>query len=115
MTTDNSGVPGSFGMPLVTPKLTGEPACPRQKKDCEMHGTGFLNGWSMMNPGMWLFMLLFWGLIIIGIVNLIRWLTGRDNHKSQTDPETPREILKKRYARGEIERDEYEKVKKDLE
>lgn len=80
-----------------------------------MHGTEFMNGWHMMSPGMWLFMLLFWGLIIIGIVTLVRWLAGRGSHKNQPATETPLEILKKRYARGEIEREEYEKMKKDLE
>jgi putative membrane protein len=29
--------------------------------------------------------------------------------------ETPLEILKKRYAKGEIAREEYERMKKDLE
>lgn len=80
-----------------------------------MHGTGFMNGWNIMGPGMWIFMLLFWGLIIIGIISLVRWLAGRSNHKDQTALDAPLEILKKRYARGEIKREEYEKMKKDLE
>ncbi len=32
----------------------------------------------------------------------------------ETPPETPLEILKKRYARGEISKEEYEQMKRDL-
>lgn len=80
-----------------------------------MHGIDFMDGWNMMNPGMWIFMLLFWGLVIVGIVGIIRWLAGRDNRQNQSESETPLEILQKRYARGEIEREEYERMKKDIE
>jgi putative membrane protein len=74
-----------------------------------------MNGWSMMSPGMWIFMLLFWGLVIVGIVSIIRWLVGRGQRQDRSQSETPLEILQKRYARGEIEREEYERMKKDLE
>ncbi|MGE4545629.1 MAG: SHOCT domain-containing protein [Pedobacter sp.] len=80
-----------------------------------MHGIGFMDGWSMMSPGMWIFMLLFWGLVIVGIVGIIRWLAGRDHRQNRSETETPLEILQKRYARGEIEREEYQRMKKDLE
>lgn len=80
-----------------------------------MHGIGVMNGWSMMSPGMWIFMLLFWGLVIVGIVSIIRWLVGRGQRQDRSQSETPLEILQKRYARGEIEREEYERMKKDLE
>ena len=59
----------------------------------------------------WVVMLLFWGLVIVGIVFLIRWLVmptveqGRAGLPSAH--KTPADILRERYARGEIEREEF--------
>ncbi|MBU6467626.1 MAG: SHOCT domain-containing protein [Betaproteobacteria bacterium] len=68
-------------------------------------------GWGM-GVG-FIFMLLFWGFIILGIAALIRWLmtqsSGREAHEK-----SPLEIVQERYARGEIDRDEYEQKKRDL-
>jgi len=65
--------------------------------------------------GMGFGMLLFWGVLIAAIVLLAKgsWGSGvgekRDREKSALD------ILKERYARGEIEREEFEQKKRDLE
>ncbi len=80
-------------------------------------------GWGMMGPGMmggfgwmWLmpiFFIIFWGLVIWGIVALVRGLSGsRGSDSSRAD--SALEVLKKRYARGEITKEEYEEKKKDL-
>lgn len=72
------------------------------------------DGWMMGSWG-WLMMLLavlFWLLIIGGTVWLVIWLTGRA--RTPTQAETPLDILKKRYARGEISREDYERTKQDL-
>ena len=80
-------------------------------------------GWGMMGPGMmggfswwWfmpIFMILFWGLVIWGIVAMVRGLSGsRGSDSSRVD--SALEVLKKRYARGEIDKEEYEEKKKDL-
>ncbi len=66
-------------------------------------------GWG----GMW-FGWLFW-LIIIGLVvyAIIRATTSKQN-QSQTSNETALDILKKRYANGEIDKVQFEEMKKDL-
>jgi putative membrane protein len=59
----------------------------------------------------WLFMILFWVLLIIGIVYLVRYiLRSSDNSgKSKTEyRETPEDIVRKRYASGEITKEEFE-------
>ncbi|MBI4536398.1 MAG: SHOCT domain-containing protein [candidate division NC10 bacterium] len=79
-----------------------------------MMGWGGYGGYGMGILG-WLFMLLFWGLIIAGLVLVVRWLWDRG--RSGTDSasgEAPLDILKRRYARGEISREEYERMRQDL-
>ena len=61
------------------------------------------------------FMLLFWGLIIFGIVALIRCLLAQSSPGRDSRDKTPLEIVQERYARGEIDREEYEQKKRDLE
>ena len=64
-----------------------------------------------------LMMLLFWGVAIIGIVALVRWLIreGRDGRNNSTSSNNALEILKTRYAKGEINKEEFEAKKKDLD
>ncbi len=75
-------------------------------------------GWGMMGGLSWwwfmpIFMILFWGLVIWGIVALVRGLSGpRGSDSSKAD--SALEVLKRRYARGEINKEEYEEKKKDL-
>lgn len=64
--------------------------------------------WGVWGLGM---MLLFWGILITGIVFGIRWLVGQGRAPGK---DTALEILRERYARGEINRDEFEARKGDL-
>jgi putative membrane protein len=60
-------------------------------------------------------MFVFWGLIIIGLVLVVRWLLDRGRPGSgQGTGEPPLDILKRRYARGEISKEEYDRMKQDL-
>jgi putative membrane protein len=56
-------------------------------------------------------MILFWILIIIGIIYLVRYLPKTDRREGE---KKPLDILKERYARGEINKEEFEEKKKDL-
>lgn len=68
------------------------------------------HGWGGMGLGM----LLFWSLVIGGIVMLVRCLSGAGEHGVGGRERSALDILKERYARGEIERDEFEQKKRDL-
>jgi putative membrane protein len=68
-------------------------------------------GWNFGFGFGWLIVILSLILIIFGIVQLVRFMSG--GGKSLPE-ETPLDILKKRYARGEISREEFEAKKKDL-
>ncbi len=59
-------------------------------------------------------MLLFWGLVIVGIVALVRWIGAQGALGPRGSGETPLEILKRRYASGEITKEQYESMKRDI-
>lgn len=84
------------------------------------HGYGV--GWGGWIVG-GLMMLAFWGVIVMLAVMLFRSLVGprREEHTS-TSPDVPAalpakgalDILKERYARGEITKQEYEQMREDI-
>ncbi|QDA31388.1 hypothetical protein FH039_06925 [Thermococcus indicus] len=57
------------------------------------------------------FMLLFWVLIIAGIVWFIKWLVEQSSSGSK---KSALEILDEKYARGEIDDEEYERRRRRL-
>ena len=72
--------------------------------------------WGTMGIGMMLFMLVFWVLVILGIVVLIRWAwtsMGEAAQKGES-AETALDILGKRYARGEVDKEEFDARRLDL-
>lgn len=68
-------------------------------------------GWGVGGIVMLVMMLAFWGLVIAGIVLAIRWLAAQGASPRQ---DTALEILRQRYARGEINREEFEAKRRDL-
>ncbi len=68
-------------------------------------------GWMMFG------MALFWLVLILAAVGLVRLLfqSGSSKRSAGQDSLTPREVLNLRYSRGEITREQYEQMKKDLE
>ena len=54
----------------------------------------------------WIFMVLFWALVILGIVYLLKQIFS--DKKVTSRAESADEILKKRYAAGEVTKDEFE-------
>lgn len=102
-------------------------------------GNNFSGPWTWIGLSLgWALMLVFWGLIIWAIIALIRYALRGDRHYYHTDPRyekyrqgfhSEREnmergrsdrndssvnILKERYARGEIGREEYEEKRRDI-
>jgi putative membrane protein len=67
------------------------------------YGTGY---------GIGIIGLIFWILVIIGLVLLIKYLW--ESGGAKREHESALEILKKRYARGDISKEEFEEKKKDL-
>jgi len=65
---------------------------------------GFMGGY------MWIF----WIVLIVGLVFLIKWMVQHNKPGESKPEEDSLEILKKRYAKGEIDRQEFEQKKKDL-
>lgn len=75
-----------------------------------MHWDGGYYGWGW---GMGFGMVIFWVLVIVGIVYLVRALIGAERRGIKE--ESALDILKKRYARGEISKEEFEEKKKDIQ
>jgi putative membrane protein len=69
---------------------------------------GMMNGYGM---GFGIMMLIFWIAVIIGLVLLIKYLSEGGAKRRE---ESALEILQKKYARGEISKEEFEEKKKDL-
>ena len=73
------------------------------------------DGYGMWGAGMGIGMLLFWGLIIAAIVALVRGFGARPGGSEPGQPaKTALDILRERYARGEIDKAEFEQKRGDL-
>ena len=81
------------------------------------YGPGMMGGYGWSQGGAFgmIWMLLWWVLIILGIVLLAKWLfRGSQGGGSHAPGNRALEILRERYARGEIDKKEFEERKRDL-
>jgi len=66
-------------------------------------------GWWMI------WMVVLWGVILAVIIWGVKQLTGRNGAQpNRPKRQDPLEIAKERYAKGEISREEFEQIKKDI-
>jgi putative membrane protein len=81
---------------------------------------GWMNGYGGgFMGGMWLF----WLLLLVVLVLAVRWAVsgfgpregGRRGTPADSALESPEDVLKKRYARGEISKTEFEVKLRDLQ
>ena len=72
-------------------------------------------GWGHMIFGS-VMMIVFWGGIILAIVLAVRWLGGDSAQRTGSQPRTKAalDILHERFARGEIDKEEFEERKRVL-
>jgi putative membrane protein len=75
-----------------------------------MNGMG-----GFMFPGLGLVLLIILVIVVIGALSGGRISGGYSGRGDRSSSETPLNILKRRYARGEISREEFEQMKKDIE
>lgn len=71
-----------------------------------MFGSGMWGGWMLM--------IIFWIIGITLFILFIKWFVDQGRRKSRQD-RMPLDILKERYAKGELDKDQFEKMKKDLQ
>ena len=67
-------------------------------------------GWWMLFGSIWF--VIFWGLIIWAVVTLVSKFSGQSGEAPRED--SPLEIAKRRYARGEISKEDYDRLRADL-
>jgi putative membrane protein len=67
-------------------------------------------GWGMGYG--WIFMIIFWALAILGVIYVVQALAR--GGKGAEQRETPLDTLKKRYAKGEITKQQFERMKDDI-
>jgi putative membrane protein len=67
-------------------------------------------GWGWIGLGV-VHMVVFWVLVILGIVAITRWLAGGG---AGHGPARGIDILKARYAKGEITKEQFEQMKRDI-
>lgn len=97
-------------LPWLGPSIAAAQERPYYHGEWGMHP--MWGGWGIWGIGMMLMMLVFWGAVIVGVVLGIRWLVSQGKESRPTD--SAMDILRQRYARGEINKEEFEARKRDL-
>ena len=98
---------------LLAPVLLAETA------QADRGDGSYFGHFGMMGTGGWFYgpfmMLVFFGLLVGAVVLVVRVLDGRDYRSGQPDSDRARDILRERFAKGEITKDEFEDAKKVLQ
>lgn len=79
-----------------------------------------MGGYGMVGYGGggfgWLLMILWLVLVVGGIAVFVRWLSMPSTGSNQPfTGKSALDLLKERYARGEINKEEFEQIKRDLQ
>ena len=74
-------------------------------------GMGWGGGWGWFGI---VHMVLWWFLIILGIMVLAKWLFGSSGSSRSAESDRALSILRERYARGEIDKQEFDARRRDL-
>ncbi len=104
-----------FTVSLIIPALATYTLV--NEASAQMIGRGMgpdMMGWGWWGMG-WIFMIIFWGLVIVGLIFLVKWLAGLSRRTPHEKPhDSALDILRQRYAKGEINKEEFEEKKRDL-
>lgn len=98
---------------FLAPMLAAAPAAAQERQwepGWGMHPMSWM--WGAWGVGMMVMMVVFWALVVAGIVLAVRWLS-RQGSDGRSDRAL--DILRERYARGEINREEFESRRRDLQ
>ena len=84
------------------------------QRDPDFYGPHMMwGGWYGMFFGP-LMMILFIAAVVVLVVLAVRWLGGSGVHPHVPPAKTPLDILKERFARGEIDKEEFEERRRLL-
>jgi len=85
-------------------------ACAQGPYDRSMGNWNHMMGYGYSGGFMWLIVL-----VLVGVVIYFLLQVSKSKGSAGSITETPLDILKKRYAKGEIDKEEFDRKKKDLE
>lgn len=107
------GTCGLLALAAATTTLPAYAQAAAERPDYWHYGGNWSWGHMMFGSVM---MLLFWGVIIVGIVIVVRWIAGGPSRESGSSPPRRRalDILEERFAKGEIDKEEFEERKRLL-
>ena len=76
---------------------------------------GWNGSWGWTGGGA-ISMIIFWALLIGGVVVLVKWIadSGAAGYRLPRSEESAQEILKRRYAAGEITKAEFDQARTDI-
>lgn len=62
-----------------------------------------------------IFVILFWVIVLVALLRFVLGGRGYGHWRGRHDANHPMEILKERYAKGEITKEQFTEMKKDIE